>query len=83
MLFGLMPHLMPALQPPSVSHWQRATAVTGPWRSCCTPVVRDWGTRWASAACFRTTWGAFFNDFWAQSQTIESLVRVGPAVQGG
>lgn len=28
MLFGLMPHLMPALQPPSVSHWQRATAVT-------------------------------------------------------
>ena len=51
MLFGLMPHLMPALQPPSVSHWQRATAVTGPWRSCCTPVVRDWASPQFSDEC--------------------------------
>lgn len=36
-----MPSLMPALQPLSASRWQRATGVTGPWRSSCTPVVRD------------------------------------------
>lgn len=36
-----MPSLMPALQPLSASRWQRATGVTGPWRSSCIPVVRD------------------------------------------
>lgn len=41
MLCVPMLSLMPALQQLYVSPWQRATSVIGPWRSSCTPVVRD------------------------------------------
>lgn len=41
MLCVQMPSLTPVLQQLSVSPWQKATSVTGPWRSSCTPVVRD------------------------------------------
>lgn len=49
MLCGQTRPLTPALQPPSVSPWPRVTPATGPWRSCCTLVVRDWGAQWASS----------------------------------
>lgn len=79
---GQMPPLMPALQPPSVSHWQRATTVTGPWRSCYTPVVRDWDTPWVTPDLLLYEWGKHFSStgFWAPARWTESSVRAEPVV---
>lgn len=82
MFYGQMPHLTPALQPPSVSHWQKATAVTGPWRSCCTPVVREWGTQWAGSdhtvGRLRGHLSSIFQaDFWSPSQMDQVICKSG------
>ena len=85
MLCGQMPHLMPALQPPSVSRWLRATAVTEPWRSSCIPVVRDWGTQWASSDQLQDYLGSIFQVYMSrlEARWTESASRVGLVVQGG
>lgn len=80
MLCGQMLPLMPALQPPSVSRWQRATAATGPWRSCCTLVVREWGAQWTSSDLFQDHLGSSFSSigFWAPRQEGQVICEGGP-----
>lgn len=59
MLCVQMPSLMPALQQLSVSPWQRATSVIGPWRSSCTPVVRDEAHSGPALICLGMAWKQF------------------------